>query len=89
MNYYDAEELACAILDLDYDELVNEGRENEIDEALYEKYEIGLDQFIEVARDLLRCTYPIKNGLTDTFYHAFGVQDDEIDAWRAICKEKV
>lgn len=89
MNYYDAEELACAILDLNYDELVNECRENEIEDALYEKYEIGMEQFVQVARDLLRCTYPIKSNLTDTFYHAFGVQDDELGIWKSICKEEV
>lgn len=34
MIYYEVQELACAILGISYDDLVNEGRESEIEEKL-------------------------------------------------------
>lgn len=71
MNYRDAQELACAILGLNYDDLVDEGRENEIDEALYEKFEIDMDQFVNIVEALLPFTPVVQAGLTGNKYHAF------------------
>jgi hypothetical protein len=39
MIYWDVQELACKMLNLDYDTLVDEGREDEIENAIYEKFE--------------------------------------------------
>ena len=87
MNYWDAEELACQILGLDYDDLVNEGREDEIEEKLYEEYEIGMEQFRNIAAELLKLTPAVKNEMTGTLYNAFGVQEGKV--WRAIAKAEI
>lgn len=71
MDYYDAQELACAILGMDYDEIVNEGRENEIEDVLYEKFEIGMEQFCDIVKALLPFTPTVKAGLSGYMYHAF------------------
>lgn len=71
MDYWDAQELACAVLGLNYDDLVNEGREDEIDNALYEKFEIGMEQFCDIVKALLPFTPCVKAGLSGTIYHAF------------------
>ena len=76
MNYFDVQELACVVLDLDYDTLVDEGRESEIDEALYEKFEISMDQFYDIVKALLPLTQPVQGGLSGTLYNAF-VKHDE------------
>lgn len=71
MMYYEAQELACAILGLNYDDLVDEGRENEIDEALYVKFGIDMDQFVNIVEALLPFTPIVQAGLTGNKYHAF------------------
>lgn len=72
MIYYsDVQELACAILNLNYDDLVNEGRENEIEKALYEKYEIDMEQFYKIVGALLPFTPIVQAGLSGKKYHAF------------------
>ena len=69
--YWDTQELACAILGLNYDDLVDEGRENEIEEALYEKLEINMEQFCNIVEALLPFTPTVKAGLSGKIYHAF------------------
>ena len=87
MNYWEAQELACQILGLNYDELVDEGREDEIEEKLYEEYEIGVDQFWNIADELLKLTPSVESKMTRTLYNAFGVQEG--DTWRAIAKAEI
>ena len=87
MNYWDAQELACQIMGLDYDTIVDEGREQEIDDKLYEKFEVDMEQFIGIADELLKLTPPIKSDLTGTLYNAFGVPEGQ--AWRAIAKRAI
>jgi hypothetical protein len=64
MNCLNLQELARKMLDLDYDTLVNEGREDEIDNVIYEKLETG--------KVLIKFTPVLGGGLTDTKVHAFG-----------------
>lgn len=85
MKYWDAEELACQILGLDYDTIVDEGREDEIDEGLNDKFEISMEQFLDIADELLKLTPLVKSELTGSAYHAFGVSEG--GSWRAIAKE--
>ena len=72
MSYWDVQELACKMLNLDYDTLVNEGREDEIDNAIYEKFEIDMEQFYNIVKELIWFTPVLSGGLTDTKVHAFG-----------------
>lgn len=85
MDYYDAEELACNILGMDYDEIVNEGRENEIEDSLYEKFEIGMEQFCDIVKALLPFTPMVKAGLSGDMYHAFVNEKEGV----MIVKQKV
>ena len=71
MRYNEVQELACAVCGLDYDTLVNEGREEKIEDALWEKFEIGIGQFSAIAEALLPFTPVVKAGLSGTLYHAF------------------
>ena len=71
MRYDEVQELACAVCGLDYDTLVNEGREEEIEDALCEKFEIGIGQFSAIAEALLPFTPVVEAGLSGTLYHAF------------------
>lgn len=83
--YYEAQELACAILGLNCDDLVDEGRENEIDEALYDKFEIDMEQFTNIVEALLPFTPIVKAGLTGNLYHAFVNEKESL----MIVKQKV
>ena len=85
MDYYDAQDLACAILGMDYDELVNEGRDSEIEDALYEKFEIGMGQFCDIVKALLPFTTTVKAKLSGDMYHAFVNEKDGV----MIVKQKV
>lgn len=71
MDYYDAQDLACAILGLNYDELVDGGRETEIDGAVYEKFGISMGQFCDIVKALLPFTPRVKAGISGDIYHAF------------------
>lgn len=88
MSYWDVQELACKMLNLDYDTLVNEGREDEIDNAIYEKFEIGMEQFYDIVKELIRFTPVLGGGLTDTKVHAFG-EPMPNGGFLAIVKEEV
>ena len=85
MDYYDAQKLACAILGVNYDDLVDEGRENEIEEALYEKFEIDMENFIKIVEALLPFTPVVQAGLTGNKYHAFVNEKESL----MIVKQKV
>lgn len=89
IDYFEAQELACAALDLDYDTLVDDGREEEIENALYEKFEISMDQFQDIASILLPLTPPISGGISNTVYNAFGKEDKDMGCWVAICKTPI
>ena len=85
MNYWEAQELACVVLNLDYDKLVDEGEADKIEEALYEKFEIGFDQFVSIASALLKLTPVVQSAIMGNNYHAFVNEKEGI----MIVKEKV
>ena len=71
IHYYEILELACAILGLNFDELVDEGRENEIEEALYKKFGIDMEQFCNIVDALLPFTPIVESAFLGQKYHAF------------------
>ena len=87
MDYYENQELACAVLGLDYNKIIDEGRDEEIDYKMAEVYEIDMSTFHSIAEALLRLTFPVKSELTGECYHAFGKMDGNL--FTAIVKEKV
>ena len=88
IHYDELQELSCAVLGLDYDEIVNEGRESEIDEKLYEKFEIGIEQFQNVAEALIEFTPLVGGGVTGDVYHAFGKVLDSKGRFFCLAKTK-
>ena len=88
MSYSDFQELACVILGLDYDKLVEHGVEGEIDNALYDKFEITMEQFCDLVKALLPLTKPLQNPMTGEWNYCFG-EDVGIGFWRAIINMKV
>lgn len=71
MNYMDAQELACAILGVNYYVIVYEGREDEIEEAIYVKFGIDMEQFTNIVEALLPFTPVVQAIFTGIKYHAF------------------
>ncbi len=45
--------------------------EDDLDKLIYDKYEISLDSFRDIANDLIQLTPKIKLPITDTACHAF------------------
>jgi len=88
MIYCDVQELACKMLNLDYDTLVDEGREDEIENAIYDNFEIDMEQFYDIVKELIRFTPVLSSALTDTKFHAFGEATPN-GGFLAIVKEEV
>lgn len=87
MDYYEAQELACAILGLNYDELVDEGRESEIEETLWAKFNIDIDNFVNLLKALLPFTPVVKAELSGSLYHAFVNEKEGIMIVKQAVKE--
>lgn len=68
IDYFDIEELLSAMYGIT-DEQRNEGFD--FDELLYEKFEIGFEEFSKVISALLPLTPVAESALTGTKYHAF------------------
>lgn len=66
-DWTEAEELACKILELDQDSADS----GEIEQALYDKYEISFEAFHELADRLLDFTVPQKTMFGDKYRQAF------------------
>jgi hypothetical protein len=54
--YYEVLELACLMMGEDYDTIVNEGKEGRIENMLFNKYGIDIDQFELLIKDLIKFT---------------------------------
>ena len=66
MDWVDAEELAAVICDLgdEYDS-------SDVEDALFEKFDLSFEQFHKIADQLIKFTPILKSPLTDEHYHAF------------------
>ncbi len=74
---YEYEELARRALDID--------EEEDIEEAMMERYGIASETFYEIADDLLPFTYPIQSPFGG-WKHTFGVFSDDYKAWTALAQ---
>lgn len=61
------------------DEAINNG---DIDDAVFEKYEISFDTYCSIVKDLLPFTPKVQSGLTNQTFNAFVDHDEN----RAIVK---
>jgi len=74
---WEIEELACTVCgktEEEKDEIINN---SEVDDILFDKYEIDFDTYSKIVQDLLPLTPIIKTAITGTLYHAF-VKDNFI-----------
>ena len=76
----DARELAGFLVDADPE------NDDAIDDALQERWNIGLEQFEELVNELVMLTYPIKSPFGD-YFHAFGTFNAENQGvWNALLR---
>ncbi len=87
--YYEVLELACLMMDEDYDAIVNEGNEGRIENMLFDKYGIDMDQFELLIKDLIKFTPTWKSLLTESVYQGFVVPEGDKGLMRAIIKVEV
>ena len=85
LDYYDIEELACYILNLDEET----ADYNEVEQAIYDKFECSLETFQSIVGHLLPMADSVKSGLSGEVYRGFSIPlDDEGNRMWAV-KEKV
>ena len=89
MTWDEIEELACLILGKDYDTIVDNYEESTIYDMFYEEYNITLEDFEHLLRDLIKFTNPWKSPITKEMYRGFVVQEGDKGLTRAIIKEKI
>lgn len=90
MTWNEIEELACLMLEKDYDTIVDNYKESTIDDMFYEEYNITLEEFEHLLIDLVKFTNPWKSYITGDVYQGFVTNvDDANGLMRAIIKEKM
>lgn len=67
MNWMDAEELAVAVLGMDEDT----ANSDTIEQAIFDKFEISMEQFEAVASALMSFTIPAKAALSGEVFQGF------------------
>lgn len=72
----DTYELVCHLCNLDDD-----SEYDDLDQAIYDKYEIGLDQFDAIVSDLLPLIDVGKSELTGKLYKGLSVQTNGYGFW--------
>lgn len=84
VDWMDVEELACHILNINYDDVEH----SDIDEAIYEKFECSMDTFQEIVEHLIPLADSGKSPITNELFQGFSVDEGEgVRRW--IVKNKV
>ena len=90
MQWDEIEELACLMLHVDYNTLLDSGYdESYIDDMFYEEYNITLEDFEHLLKDLVKFTPSWKSPISGELYQGFVVSEDNKGLMRAIIKEKL
>ena len=71
MIEWDIEELAHRAMGKTEDEAEEEINNGDIDQAIFDKYEISFEQYCKVVKDLLPFTVPITAAISKTKFYAF------------------
>lgn len=77
MNYWDAQQLVGAALGLTeeaFEKIIDED-ESQLDDLLFEKFEVDFDQFMKIATALLNLTPLVESAITKELHHAFVRRD--------------
>ena len=88
MTWDEIEELACLMLGKDYDSIVDNYEESTIEDMFYEEYNVTLEDFEHLLKDLVKFTNPWKSSFTKEIYQGFVIPENENGLMRAIIKEK-
>ena len=86
MQWNEIEELACLMLGKDYDSIINNYDETVIDDMFYKEYNITLENFEHLLKDLIKFTNPWTSPITGKLYQGFVVKYNE-SLMQAIIKE--
>ena len=89
MTWDEIEELACCLLHVDYDDLVDSYNESVIYDIFYEEYNVTLEEFEHLLNDLVKFTNPWKSPITGEIYQGFVIPEGDKNLMRAIIKEKM
>lgn len=89
IDYTEVEELACLMLGKDYDSIVDNYEESTIEDMFYEEYNISLEDFEHLLKNLIKFTNPWKSFITGDIYQGFVTNVKEDSLMKAIIKEKL
>ena len=68
---WDIEELAYRAMGMDEEDAELAINDGDVDEALYEKYEVSFEHYCMIVKDLLPFTRPMKAAISGEMFHAF------------------
>lgn len=71
MIEWDIEELAYRAAGKTEEETEKEINDGDIDDFIYEKYDIGFDQYCKIVEDLIKFTPVVEAGISGGKFHAF------------------
>ena len=74
IGLWEAEQLAAAVLGLteeQFETMVNEDCEDQLEDLLYEKFDVSLDQFERIASALLPFTQPVETAIVKSQVHCY------------------
>ncbi len=73
---WEIEELAYMAMGKSEEETEEEINNGDIDDAIYEKYDISFDQYCDIVKDLLPFTPKIQTSISGNVSHAFVIEKD-------------
>lgn len=82
MDYLDTCELMNAVLGITDEQLDDE--DPDYDDLIYDKFDVGVDEFIRIAKSLMKFTMAIESPLTKIKYQGFV----DVEAQAFICKQE-
>lgn len=68
---WDIEELACRAMGMSQEQAGEAINSGDIDQALYDKYGMNFEQYVNVVKDLLPFTPQVRSALSGNAFHAF------------------
>jgi hypothetical protein len=80
IGFYELEELAAFISDLDYENLDGDTN-NQIEQAIYDKFGIDLDQFQKIVEVLMPLIDVGESPLTGTIFKGFSKKEGNHGTW--------
>ena len=89
MTWDEIEELACLMLGKDYDSIINNYGESTIYDMFYDEYNITLEDFEHLLKDLVKFTPSWKSPITKERYQGFVFQEGDKRLTKAIIQEKI